>query len=807
MSAFMMGNNVYREMLGFLDNLPDEESRKYRRALGKESQSNKEVIQQMQQKNAENIVYLYGEGEKDSNNFVKVERPLGKISDLQMGAYLNSWLYQTEDTMGAEWVNRMQKNIQSLPIDQAQVQIALDRGQVKWDKTDQDAVNEVDARAFMLADSTYQDMLGFLDRLPDGESERYRSALGGQEGDSNKDVIQQMQRKNSDSVLKQYRDVMTEDMTEEKSLSPTSPLSSTTDLETHANEKSFYMPVEYSLGKIDNLQMGAYLQNWLYQSEAAMSKDEFAQAQNNIQSLPIDQHQVQKALDEGKIRWDRIRDLPSDQYKDRQVPEKDQKLGDTFKLSKEILQSAFNSPEQLAKYVDKGTKLQHFDSRQQAELIAQGQSRGTLATIDRLEKNYISYKNETPVATIHGSDGNLKPVFDVTSFTKKQYLYQGKPVRSTAAQVAKGRLLQNTIKNYKRYSHEDKSDALDNFYKENHRVFKPNGEKEHDLQVVKNLLAEHIAKKQMGLLKSDTLPTLPKGLAPDLLHDISNFQAQRDVMTDILRQSRIITTSVQRGIDQKIEKQNHSQDKTAVNQSSQNMVTTAELGQRVLKADNRTNYKNIGWVENRVTHASRLLGYGRSNSILMMHDDPQGVNFATQKFYEKRNIVPDFSQLKGVSVMLPSKGADKSAPLEFVYGKMYSAEEIMRQDKELGKKALSTVRGRHASSGKAYSDRMAAINTVLPSVDQEQTIQDRIARYMVKSYIGIEHAPFKFSGREREQITSLKEPEIELRKFTIAATTLANKWRKEVDNVLTKVPKRDNQISNRKSQPGQEKTR
>lgn len=109
MSAFMMGNNVYREMLGFLDNLPDEESRKYRRALGKESQSNKEVIQQMQQKNAENIVYLYGEGENDSNNFVKVERPLGKISDLQMGAYLNSWLYQTEDTMEPEWVNRMQK--------------------------------------------------------------------------------------------------------------------------------------------------------------------------------------------------------------------------------------------------------------------------------------------------------------------------------------------------------------------------------------------------------------------------------------------------------------------------------------------------------------------------------------------------------------------------------------------------------------------------------------------------------------------------------------------------------------------------
>lgn len=88
-------------------------------------------------------------------------------------------------------------------------------------------------------------------------------------------------------------------------------------------------------------------------------------------------------------------------------------LKQAFRDNKEIMNMAFNSSHDLMEYATVIAPLQHFDARQQAEIVAQiapTELSNTLADSQTLKDRYISYKDEIPVATVHTADGHLKPV-------------------------------------------------------------------------------------------------------------------------------------------------------------------------------------------------------------------------------------------------------------------------------------------------------------------------------------------------------------------------------------------------------------
>lgn len=103
----------------------------------------------------------------------------------------------------------------------------------------------------------------------------------------------------------------------------------------------------------------------------------------------------------------------------------------------------------------------------------------------------------------------------------------------------------------KHYTHDAKRDGLERFCKDNPRTFKATGDSKKDTQILKNVIAECIAKKQLGLLKKGTIPEVPDGLNANL-SQFDNFDSQRDFMKDVLRQSRIITHNVQKVMDQNL---------------------------------------------------------------------------------------------------------------------------------------------------------------------------------------------------------------------------------------------------------------
>lgn len=457
---------------------------------------------------------------------------------------------------------------------------------------------------------------------------------------------------------------------------------------------------------------------------------------------------------------------------------KDQsELGEQLSYSRVILNNAFASPERLAKYVGETAGLQHFDARQQAELLAQNQgvdNAHTLATRDTLEKHFISYKDETPVATIHTGDGHLTPVFDVGSFSKKQYSKTNGAQIPTSS-VAKAKLNDNSILDYHKYDYKAKKAGFGSYSQNTKRTYKPNGTRDHDNQILKNVLAEHIAKKQLGLLKKETGVTLPEKLGADL-SQYDTFEKQRDFLKDVLRQSRIITTSVQKNIDA-------------------NRKPVQELGEKTAEISRElTDAKNI---EATITHAAPLLNLSTNNRTLVADTASTESRYGDRKTYEKLGVKIDFDQLNGVEIFAPKISQEKGKALEFTTKKIYSLAEVADHigDAQLREKLKGSNIGLNTNIRNAtYQQRLTTVNQAMKdlhvsSINEAQNgtpaneLKVHITQYMVRRYAGIDHNSFAFNEYEQKNgIKNLKPAE--LQQIYHSANNLASKVARTVDKQL-----------------------
>lgn len=208
-------------------------------------------------------------------------------------------------------------------------------------------------------------------------------------------------------------------------------------------------------------------------------------------------------------------------------------------------QQAFANVGNLQNYVQmigsyQQTYKQHFDLSQANVLAAQGLTGKQIVTSSALERNYISYKGKQQIGAVNvthkGENGkfneNIESVFDLNEFDKK----------------ARAKMATATINDYKRYTYEEKKQVKDNYYQQegNHRSFKATGDPQKDLQVAKNCTADYLANIQLGLWKRTAKPNYDK-----LKFDPAKLaiKDQFEFMDDSIKASRIITTGIQKQID------------------------------------------------------------------------------------------------------------------------------------------------------------------------------------------------------------------------------------------------------------------
>ena len=188
------------------------------------------------------------------------------------------------------------------------------------------------------------------------------------------------------------------------------------------------------------------------------------------------------------------------------------------------------------------TYKQHFDLGQANVLAAQGLTGKQIVTSSSLDRNYISYKGKKQIGAVNVTQKekndqfveHIEPVFDLNEFEKK----------------AHAKMATATINDYKRYTYDDKKAAKDAYYDRdgNHRSFKATGDPQKDLQVAKNRTADYFANIQLGHWKKTTKPNYDKlNFDPAKLAVKDQFK----FMNDSIKASRIITTGIQKQIDDK----------------------------------------------------------------------------------------------------------------------------------------------------------------------------------------------------------------------------------------------------------------
>ncbi|MCT3019880.1 hypothetical protein EFN43_02105 [Pediococcus pentosaceus] len=230
-------------------------------------------------------------------------------------------------------------------------------------------------------------------------------------------------------------------------------------------------------------------------------------------------------------------------------PEIEQKL-DHKKLTKEVYDEAirhqgqaFTSEENLKQYLQEMgqipvTDKQPFNAQQINLLVAEGIADQNPVLSSVLEKNYISYKNAEAIGAVPVSikqdngeyETHVEPVFNLKEI--------GAPA------VAK--INQGTVRDYTRFSHEDKKSIMQGYYQQDdkHRNFKATGDPDKDLQVAKNRAADYLAKRQLKIWGKDSKPTF-KNLNLEKVQHLDKA-GQLKFISDVVKSVKVITNDVKK---------------------------------------------------------------------------------------------------------------------------------------------------------------------------------------------------------------------------------------------------------------------
>lgn len=215
---------------------------------------------------------------------------------------------------------------------------------------------------------------------------------------------------------------------------------------------------------------------------------------------------------------------------------------DTYREMKEQQNQAFSSEADLKDYFKKvgqipNTDKQRFNSKQLGLIVAEGLEHEQPVLASTLEEHYISYKGAKAIGALpvtekkgENFETHIEPVFRLQDLGR--------------AAVAK--LNQGTVRDYTRFSHDEKKEIMQNYYRQEgkHKTFKATGDPEKDFQIAKNRVADYLAKRQLGVWGKESTPSFT-GLNLEKVTSltkagISNF------MSDTVKASKIITNDAKK---------------------------------------------------------------------------------------------------------------------------------------------------------------------------------------------------------------------------------------------------------------------